>query len=760
MKLLYRTDIEGNRPTGVSHMLLLAASCASMGAVQAQTVAPAAATPPAAVASAANDPRNGYAEMLKPTRPKPGSKSGVKAVNLNQAYSPIRKVDDEGQIPEIEMFVGESRVFPAPGVARIAVGNGQALTAAALDNKEVILFANQAGTSSLFIWNADGRYQRVKISIVPGDTTRNAREIAAFLSTIPRAKASIVGANIIVEGDELSDSDIAKIEDLGKRYPQIVNFTNRIGWEQMVLMDVKVVEFPVTVLRDIGMRWTPTGGAAIGGIWAPAQRLHSGPYDIKIQTGADNPPPITGPGGGAPVIPNGLNAIAFMNMGLNAQLNLLQQEGKASMLAEPQLSARSGSRASFVAGGEIPYAVQTIDGPRVMFKSYGVKLEITPKVDSTGVIRATIAAEVSSVDKSVQALGGPALLTRKTETEFNLRNGETIVLAGLLQRDNSTDVDKVPFLGDIPVIGALFRSKRYQNKETEMVVFVTPTVVKANSPGNVDRIKRTTDRLQERLGEKPYLTEPLQPGMSYERPNAVAGTAASSALMTQTTSGPVPQQAQAAPITAMPAPAPRVPASSAAVSSTLTGVNMNPSRGGALLTVIAAGTTLRVEPGMNASALMQLDRGAIVQLGIADPREMSSGLWRNVVVGSLNGWLPADAVEPSRGQAMERAAASGTVVAQPGRDVRRPVSATADRKPLTLPGSASDSRKYRIAMDGLAIRITPDMNSEIVTRLSQGDTVAALNQPPRGGWTAVQLGEGESGRRGWVASQWLVPVTP
>ncbi|MCW8209712.1 type II and III secretion system protein, partial [Verminephrobacter aporrectodeae subsp. tuberculatae] len=97
-------------------------------------------------------------------------------------------------------------------------------------------------------WNEEGRYQRVKINVVPGDTSRYAREIAAFLSTIPNAKASVIGDKVIVEGDNLGDTDLKKIEGLAKHYPQIVNFTNQIGWEQMVLMDVKVVEFPVNEL--------------------------------------------------------------------------------------------------------------------------------------------------------------------------------------------------------------------------------------------------------------------------------------------------------------------------------------------------------------------------------------------------------------------------------------------------------------------------------------------------------------------------------
>jgi len=128
------------------------------------------------------------------------------------------------------------------------------------------------------------------------------------------------------------------------------------------------------------------------------------------------------------------------------------------------------------------------------------------------VIRAEIDSEVSSLDSSVSSIGGPALLTRRTKTEFNVRTGETIVLSGLLQRTTGTDIDKVPLLGDIPVLGALFRSKRFQNKETELVVFVTPTIVDARAPGLQERVQRTTERLGTQMGPTPFLSDPLQPG--------------------------------------------------------------------------------------------------------------------------------------------------------------------------------------------------------------------------------------------------------
>jgi pilus assembly protein CpaC len=470
-----------------------------------QTPLPASPQTPLQVPADATAPR--FAEQIKPKLIRPARKRTA------GPYQPITMPANEVAIAEIDMFVGESRVFATPNVGRVAVGNGALLTAAALDEKEIILFANAPGTSSLFVWNSDGRYQRVKVNITPGDTSRNAREIGAFLAAIPKARTAIIGDKVIVEGDDLSDLDLARIEQLATRYPQIVNFTNRLGWEQMVLMDVKVVEFPVSELKELGLKWGAAGGVAVGGIWAPIRRNGDVETAISVRTGQDNAAPITGATSDKIALPSALNIRSVLNLGLNATLSALAQEGKTVVLAEPQLSARNGSRANFLAGGEFPYTVSTINGPTVLFKQYGVKLDILPRVGRNGVIRATIETEFSQIDASISTISGPALLTRKTSTEFNVRAGETIVLSGLVQREQSANIDKVPGLGDLPFLGALFRSKRFQNKETELVVFVTPTLVDAQSPGMLDRVRNTENRLEHRLAPPPRLTDPLQPGV-------------------------------------------------------------------------------------------------------------------------------------------------------------------------------------------------------------------------------------------------------
>lgn len=380
---------------------------------------------------------------------------------------------------EIEMFVGETRVLEAPNAGRLAVGNGKALSAAVLDDREILLIANEIGVSSLHIWTRNGRNRRIKVNVIPSDTPRVNREVSAFLAGIPNVRTSVIGDKIVVEGDRLSDAELDKIASLAKRFPQIVDFTNPIGWEKMIVMDVRVVEFPVTTLKEIGLKWNATGGMAIGGVWMPFRRGTDGPYQIDIQTGSRNPVPIVNPDnpGGSIPLPSGLNLLSAVNMGLNAQLNLMEENGSAAILARPTLSTRSGSKASFLAGGEFPYSVSNVNGTTISFKPYGIRLDIEPRVDHNGVIRARIMSEVSDIDTSVSTVAGPALRTRKTETEFNVQEGGTIVLSGLLRRDTGASLDKVPFLGDIPILGALFRSRRFQNNETELVVFVTPVAI-------------------------------------------------------------------------------------------------------------------------------------------------------------------------------------------------------------------------------------------------------------------------------------------
>ncbi|WP_265285286.1 pilus assembly protein N-terminal domain-containing protein [Verminephrobacter aporrectodeae] len=708
--------------TATGHALRwsLALACATALPAPAQTPAqPASDTTDLAAPPALS--RGGFAPALRAKKQTPAAVSG-------QPYRPIQKPDDQAQVPEIEMFVGESRVFPSPGVARIAVGNGKVLTAAALDEREVIIFANEVGTSSLFVWNEEGRYQRVKINVVPGDTSRYAREIAAFLSTIPNAKASVIGDKVIVEGDNLGDVDLKKIESLTKHYPQIVNFANQIGWEQMVLMDVKVVEFPVNELREIGLRWGSTGGASVAGLWAPGRRGHQGGLVIGVQK-----PPITSADGSEfTPLSGGLNVLSAINMGLSAKLDLLAQEGKASILAQPQLSARNGAKSEFLAGGEYPYTVQTNEGPHILFKPYGIKLDITPRVDRNGVIRAEITSEVSHIDSSISTVSGPALSTRRTKTEFNVQNGETMVLAGLMSRKTSDSIDKVPFLGDLPILGALFRSKRFQNDETELVVFVTPTVINSQSPGLMQRVERATETLrQQRHGAEPFLTAP---GAAPAHPPQLAPAPVASA--------------DASIAAAMPAPAPIQHPDQLAVLPE----GKNPLEPLPLVSnwrVVHDGLVLHARPDADSEVLLQLGQGSFVRAAPHQPPTATAAPgWRAVAVGALQGWVRDASLQPVAHLLSIAAPPDGAHArqARQGQDIAARETAGGDAHPT--PGS------YRVTLDALALRVTPDVNAPVLQRLALGSQVEVLPQAPQAQFSAVQV----DGRRGWVETQWLFPA--
>ena len=182
-----------------------------------------------------------------------------------------------------------------------------------------------------------------------------------------------------------------------------------------------------------------------------------------------------------------------------------------------------------------------------------------------------------------------------------------------------------------------------------------------------------------------------------------------------------------------------------------------------MLTVVA-GTALRAEPTVRSAIVLQLDAGATVLLGRAEPQPAETGAWRNVVVGALQGWVPSDAVRP-RGHAVGINPDAAVVQAQSGRPVPRAIASStgAPAAPRALMLSPAEPRaevhRYRVNLDGLALRTLPDVNADVLANLIAGDTVVALSEPPRGAWTAVQFGEGDRAIRGWAATQWLLPAS-
>jgi len=368
---------------------------------------------------------------------------------------------------EITMFIGETRVFRKPSVARLAVGNGRVLSAAVAEDDEILLIANGTGSSVLHLWTKDGRSARLKINVIETDVKSVARELMTYLSSMPHVKATVVGDKVLVEGTDLSDMEKSKLKTLMEHYKEIVNFTGSVGWEKMIYMDIKVVEFKKDKLRDVGIIWDKEIQGPSAGL---AGDIHTNDYytiGSKVGMAA----------GVTTRIPPFQNYLGIITE-LNSRLRLSENKGDAVILAQPRLAARSGSDAEFNVGGEIPYAYVTNQTSTVEWRKYGLNVKINPVMDNDRSIKSKITAEVSALDPSVTALNGlPALVSRKIQTEFNVRVGETLVLAGLLDRRKSRNSDEFPGLSQIPLLGDIFfRSHGAQDRETELVVFVTPMV--------------------------------------------------------------------------------------------------------------------------------------------------------------------------------------------------------------------------------------------------------------------------------------------
>ena len=166
-------------------------------------------------------------------------------------------------------------------------------------------------------------------------------------------------------------------------------------------------------------------------------------------------------------------------------LDILKENGLAKNLAEPNLVASSGQKAEFLAGGEFPIPVPQRENITIMFKKFGVELNFTPEVRPGGRIRLTVAPEVSELDFTtaikVEGFTVPGLTTRRAKTQIELADGQSFAMAGLFRDDITQAVAKFPFLGDLPILGALFRSTEFKKKKTELLIVVTPSVVKASA---------------------------------------------------------------------------------------------------------------------------------------------------------------------------------------------------------------------------------------------------------------------------------------
>ena len=401
---------------------------------------------------------------------------GIAMVCMSPRVALAQMQPSTGATPApISLYVGQAHVLNERDVRRIAVGNGKVIQATALDDRQLLVLPEAPGQSTLMVWGKSGPERTYVFNVMAADTARLLTEVQAMLGTVHGVTARVIGDKVLVEGSEIGEEQSARIAEIARRYPQVMNLVPRIGMERMIAMDVKFVEVRRELLEDLGVKWA---GSAQG----PSFQVIGDAFRSKALQ----------PGGAAqgtqlevrPRIWPFAGSLSIASS-LASRLNFLVQQGDAVILAEPRLSCRSGGSARFVAGGELPIPITGALGTAsVAFKEYGIKFDVSPQASESGVIAAKIATEISAINFEIAVKDVPGLTKRRAETEVNLRDSETLVIAGLLTDESARNMDRVAGASELPVLGPLFRSRQFRDRQTELVVFITPRFVQGTGAGS------------------------------------------------------------------------------------------------------------------------------------------------------------------------------------------------------------------------------------------------------------------------------------
>jgi pilus assembly protein CpaC len=375
---------------------------------------------------------------------------------------------------------GQSRTVNMSGLQRAAIANPDVADVVVVSSSELILVGKQTGTTTLIIWSNMGR-QTYQVEVAANDPAI-ANEIKRVLG-YPDIRVVKVNKTVILEGTVNDQYQRARAEKIAAAYGDKVVNLLEIAKPVQIKIEAKIVEINRTKTDKLGLQYYSTNTANPGIFFA-------GQYQNSVLQGS---------------------AISLGNLGavapLNTQINLLVQNGFAKLLSQPNMVTLSGEKANILVGGQIPVPVSNMAGQvSIEWKDYGIKLEISPEASLDGIITSKVKAEVSAMEwnnpttkiKLGSNIEIPSIRMRKAETAIALASGQTMAIGGLIAHDITRDVIKLPFLGDLPVLGQLFRSTSFIKGETELIILVTPTIVDPQA-----LIPPMSQELKDHLNQKP-----------------------------------------------------------------------------------------------------------------------------------------------------------------------------------------------------------------------------------------------------------------
>jgi pilus assembly protein CpaC len=393
----------------------------------------------------------------------------------------------------------------------VMVGDPEVADVNPLTDHTLSILGKKIGTTRVQVYAEGKKLIGIFDVEVSYDITRLANELKRRFAG-SHLQASSVNGRIMLSGEVADAATLDKAVTIARQFgPEIINSVS-VSSPQQVMLEVRFIEISRTASRELGVQWNRFGGNSIANIGnqVPAGQLpitpsggnstFSNPGARQFIGGVNSSDAVMSSAAVAAGVLSGASPFGFAIARIagggaltDVAINALEQKGVARSLAEPNLVALSGDTASFLAGGEYPIPVSGNQGQiTVDYKKYGVGLAFTPTVLSRGLINLKIEPEVSSIDYThpvaiSATVSVPSLIVRRASTTVELRDGQSFVLGGLLQSNNQNSIDQLPWLGSVPVLGALFSSKSYQKNETDLVIVVTPHLVRPARPGDVIR---------------------------------------------------------------------------------------------------------------------------------------------------------------------------------------------------------------------------------------------------------------------------------
>jgi pilus assembly protein CpaC len=398
-------------------------------------------------------------------------------------------------LQRLTMEPGDQKTWAQAGeVVRAATANENVVGVNVVPPRGVVLTAKSPGTAMVSVWQAGRSTPSAQYRVVvrygaqasrdalgpdqgkaQTDSVGPALRLSGELSSLDRHHA--VTSTLEAASNANTGAGVAPVAAGSAKSATSIVDTSRSAFDVQVQLDVKIVEVSRSKLKSSGFYADRFSGRAVTGISGPSNLSGLITNDSGVNTQVSS----TG------FIPRA-DAFNIFRWGANSLtvFSALENNGFAYVLAEPSLTAISGQTANFLAGGEIPIPFRSGTGESasvyVVWKEFGIRLGMTPTVLDNNRITIKVAPEVSELDSSLSITAGglsiPGLRVRRTETTVAAGDGETFVISGLVSQQTSSDIDKFPFLGDIPILGAFFRSSRFDKEDKELMMIITPRLVR------------------------------------------------------------------------------------------------------------------------------------------------------------------------------------------------------------------------------------------------------------------------------------------